>query len=80
MHEMNLDYIKEKVRASRIEAAELQKREIRCPHCGRLVLTVCSDANGHLQFQCTKCLRHTMINLAYFRKQKLQERRFLQLK
>ena len=52
------------------ECAELTEREIRCPYCHYRIGKVFSDSTGHLRVKCQKCKAESILNLAYFRRQK----------
>ena len=64
------DEVKHKLYLSRVEAEDLNEREIRCPNCGFLITKVFSDINGHLQIKCEICKSVNILNLAYFRRRK----------
>ena len=53
---------------SRVEAEELNERDILCPVCGFRIQRVFSDATGHLRVKCRKCKNVHVLNLAYFRR------------
>jgi phage FluMu protein Com len=57
-----------KLLLSRIEAEDLQERDLFCPVCGFRIQTLYSDASGHLRVKCPKCKGIHILNLAYFRR------------
>lgn len=61
---------KDKVEKSYEESLDLQERELRCPHCGRYIMALYSDASGHLKHKCPVCKNITVFNLGYFRRRK----------
>ena len=52
------------------EAEGLTMREIRCPYCGFVITRVFSDVSGHYLARCRKCKHESVLNFAYFRRQK----------
>ena len=60
----------QKVERSYAESLDLNERELHCPHCGRYVLTLYSDASGHLKSKCKFCKSVTVFNLGCFRRTK----------
>lgn len=52
------------------EVKELVERELKCPVCGYTVATAFSDAAGHFKVKCQKCKTISVINFAYFYRQK----------
>lgn len=63
----------EKVLLSQAEAEKLPKRELKCPICGFPVARVFSHS-GYVDVKCRKCKFSGVLNLAYFRRQKLYRR------
>lgn len=59
-----------KLLLSRMEAEDLQERDLLCPVCGFRIQTLYSDASGHLCVKCPKCKGIHILNLAYFRRVK----------
>jgi phage FluMu protein Com len=57
-----------KLLLSRMEAEDLQERDLLCPLCGFRIQTLYSDASGHLRVKCPKCKGIHILNLAYFRR------------
>ncbi len=57
-----------KLLLSRMEAEDLQERDLLCPVCGFRIQTLYSDASGHLRVKCPKCKGIHVLNLAYFRR------------
>lgn len=57
-----------KLLLSRMEAEDLQERDLLCPVCGFRIQTLYSDASGHLRVKCPKCKGIHILNLAYFRR------------
>ena len=55
---------------SRREAKEYVERILKCPECGYMVGMAYSDSLGHLKIKCQKCKTVSVLNLAYFRRQK----------
>ncbi len=60
--------IEHRLLLSRVEAEELNERDILCPVCGFRIQRVFSDATGHLRVKCRKCKNVHVLNLAYFRR------------
>ena len=52
------------------EAAGLTLRDVRCPFCNFLVSRVFSDVGGHYLAKCQKCKKESILNFAYFRRQR----------
>ena len=52
------------------EAKCLQDRALHCPECGYVVGVVYSDSTGHIRVKCQKCKAVSILNLAYFRRQR----------
>lgn len=61
------------LKKSRIESDTLAERDLRCPVCNFKIERVFSDAVGHLRVKCPKCKGNFVLNLAYFRKMKVQK-------
>ena len=61
---------KEKLDRSLRESLDLTERELRCPHCGRYLMTLYSDVSGHFKTKCDNCKTVTVYNLGYFRRRK----------
>ena len=59
---------KEKVERSSAEILDLTERELRCPYCSHLIMTLFSDASGHLRTKCSHCKQITTYNMGYFRR------------
>ena len=59
-----------KLEQSAIEVDGLDKRDVKCPHCGYVITREFADARGHFLARCRKCKKEYPINLAYFRRQK----------
>lgn len=59
-----------KLLLSRVEAEDLQERDLLCPVCGFRIQTLYSDVSGHLRVKCPKCKGIHILNLAYFRRVK----------
>lgn len=59
-----------KLLLSRMEAEDLQERDLLCPVCGFRIQTLYSDVSGHLRVKCPKCKGIHILNLAYFRRVK----------
>lgn len=57
-----------KLLLSRMEAEDLQERDLLCPVCGFRIQTLYSDISGHLRVKCPKCKGIHILNLAYFRR------------
>lgn len=57
-----------KLLLSRMEAEDLQERDLLCPVCGFRIQTLYSDVSGHLRVKCPKCKGIHILNLAYFRR------------
>lgn len=55
---------------SRREAESFVERVLRCPACGYMVGVAYSDSSGHLKLKCQKCKCVSVLNFAYFRRQK----------
>ena len=62
--------VKRKLKLCIEEANKLTLRDVRCPYCSFLVTRVFSDARGHYLVKCHKCKTQSVLNLAYFRKQR----------
>lgn len=62
--------VQEKLNLSAAETERLSLREVKCPHCGFVIIKVFSDMCVHYLARCRKCKREQPINLAYFRRQK----------
>ena len=62
--------VRQKAAASEREAEDLVSRSLRCPNCGYVVGVVFSDATGHMRTKCQKCKAVSVLNLAYFHRQK----------
>ena len=60
--------MREKVERCYTESLELADRELHCPHCGNYIMTLYSDAAGHLRHTCKNCKTETVFNLGCFRK------------
>ncbi len=60
--------IEHRLLLSRVEAEELNERDILCPVCGFRIQRVFSDATGHFRVKCRKCKNVHVLNLAYFRR------------
>ena len=58
------------IKISSEECAELTERDLRCPYCHYRIGRVFSDSTGHLRVKCQKCKAVSVLNLAYFRRQK----------
>lgn len=58
----------EKVELSHTESLDLTERELRCPYCNYFIMTLFSDATGHLKAKCDHCKQITTYNLGYFRR------------
>ena len=52
------------------ETNGMATRDVHCPYCGYVVNRVFTDATGHYLAKCQKCKHETILNLAYFRRQK----------
>jgi len=48
---------------SRLEAASLPQRLLRCPYCHFIVQQVCLDVCGHFTVKCRKCKQPITFNL-----------------
>lgn len=59
---------------SRQEAKEFIERELKCPMCGFLIGTAFSDSRGHIKMKCQKCKTISVLNFAYFCRQKRKYR------
>lgn len=59
---------KDKVERSNSEILDLTERELRCPYCNHFIMTLYSDATGHLRAKCDHCKQVTTYNLGYFRR------------
>lgn len=59
--------VKRRLLLSRIEADNLQERDLKCPECGFRIQTLFSDISGHIRVKCPKCKEVNVLNLAYFR-------------
>ena len=59
---------KDKVERSSSEILDLTERELRCPYCNHFIMTLYSDAAGHLRAKCDHCKQVTTYNLGYFRR------------
>lgn len=55
---------------SQKEAEQLTERSLYCPCCGYKVGIVYSDSAGHIKAKCQKCKAISVLNLAYFRRQR----------
>ena len=60
--------VQTKLERSHQECHDLTERELRCPYCGRFLLTLLSDAAGHLTAPCKNCKSLITFNLACFRR------------
>ncbi len=60
--------MRDKLERSRRESLDLTERELRCPHCGRFIVTLYSDISGHFKAKCGNCKTVTIFNLGYFRR------------
>ena len=69
-----LPEVRQKVELSYTESLDLTDRELRCPHCGYYIMTLCSDVSGHLKAKCNKCKAVTTYNLGYFRRSRRKGR------
>jgi phage FluMu protein Com len=65
--------IEHRLLLSRVEAEELNERDILCPVCGFRIQRVFSDATGHFRVKCRKCKNVNVLNLAYFRRFKRRQ-------
>ena len=66
--------IRQKAEQSRKEAEELIERALICPECGFRSGVAYSDAAGHFKIKCQKCKTVSVLNLAYFRRQRQRYR------
>ena len=55
---------------SRKEAENYIERALECPECGYMIGMAYSDSSGHLKIKCQKCKTISVLNFAYFRRQK----------
>ena len=60
--------MRRKVERSYEESLSLDERDLHCPHCGRYLMTLYSDAGGHLKSKCPVCKTVTTFNLGCFRR------------
>ncbi|MCR5636235.1 MAG: hypothetical protein K6F76_03525 [Clostridiales bacterium] len=68
------EYARFRAQVSREEAQEFVERELKCPECGFIVAAAFSDATGHFKIKCQKCKSISVLNFAYFRRQKLRHK------
>lgn len=59
-----------KAALSERESAHLTERTLCCPHCGYRIGMAFSDSSGHIRTKCQRCKTVSVLNLAYFRRQK----------
>ena len=69
------DEIRRKAALSRKEAEDFIERSLHCPNCGYMIGMAYSDATGHVKTKCQKCKTISVLNLAYFRRQKQRYRK-----
>ena len=60
---------------SRKEAEQLAEKTLYCPNCGYKIGVVYSDLSGHMTAKCQKCKTISVLNLAYFRRQRRRWRK-----
>lgn len=60
---------------SRREAERLIERDLQCPNCGYKIGVAFSDSTGHIKVKCQKCKTVSVLNLAYFRRQRRRPHR-----
>lgn len=60
---------------SQMEAKEFAERQLKCPQCGFPLGFAFSDCAGHLKLKCRKCKSISVLNFAYFRRQRGVRRR-----
>ena len=63
-----------KAALSALESTHLTERALYCPHCGYRIGMAFSDSAGHIRAKCQRCKTISVLNLAYFRRQKWQSR------
>jgi len=61
----------EKLEQSQREVENMKMRMLRCPICNFFIEGVYADGIGHLKIKCAKCKFEGVLNLAYFRRQKV---------
>ena len=62
--------MRNKVERSYHESMDLKERALHCPHCGRYLAALFSDASGHFKVKCNNCKTITIFNMGYFRRMK----------
>lgn len=67
--------LRRKAALSELETAHLAERVLRCPNCGFRIGMAFSDSAGHIRSKCQRCKTVSVLNLAYFRRQRQRSRR-----
>lgn len=69
------EYARFRAEVAKEEARDFVERELKCPECGYLVGFAFSDAKGHLKIRCKKCKTVSVLNFAYFYRNKYRRRK-----
>ena len=67
--------LRRKAALSELESTHLTERTLYCPQCGYLIGMAFSDSTGHIRAKCQRCKTVSVLNLAYFRRQRQRSRR-----
>ena len=67
--------LRRKAFLSELESAHLTERTLYCPQCGYRIGMAFSDSTGHIRAKCQRCKTVSVLNLAYFRRQRQRSRR-----
>ena len=62
--------LRRKAALSELESVHLEDQVLFCPHCGFRIGMAFSDSAGHIRSKCQRCKTVSVLNLAYFRRQR----------
>ena len=58
----------EKIVRARTAIASQKERNLKCPYCLHIAITVYEDTRGHVEVKCKKCGRVTVFNVLSMRR------------
>lgn len=67
--------LRRKAALSELESEHLTERTLHCPQCGYRIGMAFSDSAGHIRTKCQRCKTVSVLNLAYFRRQRQRSHR-----
>ncbi len=67
--------LRRKAALSELESTLLPEPTLYCPQCGYRIGMAFSVSTGHIRAKCQRCKTVSVLNLAYFRRQRQRSRR-----